>query len=308
MRLLCLGFCLAVLVLSSSCHSKTSVGVRLDSTLSSYVPATTTLLAGIDVDGLTASGFYKRHADQLNVPALNAMAERVGVDPRRDLSSILVAFQTGDPLILAKGRFDAANIAPHLLSLGGQRSEYRKQSIFGTSLGPSGDSLFFPAKNVVIGGPSRTIRALIDRPGSGIPQILLDRVRQLPKTDQLWAVSSQGLPLDRVGFRSDVRSALSNFVTYVSGLNAGIALDAGAHLQVDLQCTSSDDAKQVHDALRGGIGLARLTTRDNQLAMLKLYDAIQVTYEQQTVHVRADLSPELADQLLNLIAAYAPVH
>jgi hypothetical protein len=75
-------------------------------------------------------------------------------------------------------------------------------------------------------------------------------------------------------------------------------------LHADLRCISPEDARQVHDALRGGIGLARLTTKDNQLELLKLYDAIHVSYEQQTVHVRADLSAQLADQLLGLMSGF----
>ncbi|MBV9405815.1 MAG: hypothetical protein JO211_10755, partial [Acidobacteriaceae bacterium] len=51
-----------------------------------------------------------------------------------------------------------------------------------------------------------------------------------------------------------------------------------------------------------GIGLARLTTKDNEQNLLKLYDSIDVTQDQQTVHVRADLSSDLTDELLEKVA------
>jgi hypothetical protein len=199
-------------------------------------------------------------------------------------------------VILARGRFNAADIEPHLVSLGSKRSEYRRQALFAKD----GQSLFFPERNIVVGGPSPAIRELIDHKHGGIPQPLIDRLRQLPKSAQVWIVSSQGLPLGRIPVRSDVESALSNIVAYVSGINAGVTFDEGAHVHADLLCISAEDARQVHDALRGGIGLARLTTKDNQLELLKLYDAIQVSYEQQTVHIHADLSAQLADQLVGL--------
>jgi hypothetical protein len=44
--------------------------------------------------------------------------------------------------------------------------------------------------------------------------------------------------------------------------------------------------------------MARLMTKDNDLAMLHLYDAVLVDQDQDTVRVHADLSPELSDQLL----------
>jgi hypothetical protein len=299
-RSVLLSFSLAAVLLLSSCQKSITVGVNLDSKLSSYVPPASTLLAGADVDGLKSTPFYARHQNQLNVPALHDMAEQIGVDPRRDLASVLVAWQTGSPVILARGRFDSGNVEPHLVSLGSKRSEHRKQAVFVKD----GQSLFFPEKHIAIGGPSPAIRDLIDRKDGGVPQPLVDRLRQLPKSDQVWIVSSQGLPLARIPMRSDVESALSNIVAYVSGVNAGITFDEGAHLHADLRCISPEDARQVHDALRGGIGLARLTTKDNQLELLKLYDAIQVSYEQQTVHVRADLSAQLADQLLGLMSGF----
>jgi hypothetical protein len=296
-RSVSLSFALAALVLLCSCQKSISVGVKLDSKLSSFVPPASTLLAGVDVDSLKATPFYTRHQNQLNVPALHDVAEQLGVDLRRDLSSVLIAWQSGAPLILARGRFNAESIEPHLLSLGSKRSEYHQKAIYGKN----GESLFFPEKNLAVGGSSPVIRDLIDTKNGGIPRALVDRLRQLPKGDQAWIVSSQGLPLERIPMRSDVESALSNIVTYVSGVNAGLGFDEGAHMHADLRCISAEDARQVHDALRGGIGLARLMTKDDQLEMLKLYDAIQVSYEQQTVHVRADLSAQLADQLMRLM-------
>jgi hypothetical protein len=289
--------CLAAIFLLGSCQKSASIGVKVDSRLASYVPPTSTLLAGVDVDSLTKSAFYKRHENQLNIPAVQDMGEQIGVDPRRDLSDILVAWSGRSPLILASGRFSADKVEPHLLSLGGKRSEYRSQTLFGT-----GDQvMFFPKNNVAIGGPEKDIRAVIDSGSGGIPQPLLDRLRLVPASDQAWIVS-QGLPLDRFSMRSDVESALSNIVSYVSALNAGIGFDTGAHVQADVLCISPEDAKQVHDALRGVIGFARLSTKDDQLGLLKLYDAIQVSYDQQTVHIHADLSPRMADDLIGMLS------
>ncbi len=57
-------------------------------------------------------------------------------------------------------------------------------------------------------------------------------------------------------------------------------------------------AQRVRDALRGGIGLARLTTKDNEADLLRLYDSIHVDQDHQLIHVRADLPPDLMDKLL----------
>jgi hypothetical protein len=150
-------------------------------------------------------------------------------------------------------------------------------------------------------GPLTALHGIIDSKDGRLPAPVQARLEKLPKTDQFWAVSTQGLPVDRIPLGSQLGSALANLMRYVVSASVGAGVDEGAHFQANLTCVSPDGAKQVHDALRGGIGMARLMTKDNDLAMLRLYDAIQVDQDQQSVHVHADLSPELSDKLLKLL-------
>jgi hypothetical protein len=52
-------------------------------------------------------------------------------------------------------------------------------------------------------------------------------------------------------------------------------------------------ARQIHDALRGLIGIGRLSTPDNQRELLRFFDAIQVSQEDRTVRVRASIPLDL---------------
>jgi hypothetical protein len=145
---------------------------------------------------------------------------------------------------------------------------------------------------------------LIDRANkseAGIPAELQQQLETIPKADQLWAVSRGGLPVNGIAMRSDIDSALSNIVGYVRGASIGLAIDTGIHFQADLACISDQGAQRVRDALRGGIGLARLTTKDNQLELLRLYDSIHVDQEKSAIHVRADVAPDLANRLFSYI-------
>ena len=76
-----------------------------------------------------------------------------------------------------------------------------------------------------------------------------------------------------------MKSALGNIVAFVSGLTVGVHADSGLHLTAEFTCVSEPGAKRVDDALRGGIGLARLSTRDNDDQMLRIYDAIHVDHQ-----------------------------
>lgn len=274
----------AATLLLLSCQTNSSHGLKVDSTLRSYVPRDTTLLAGLDIHDLMEAPFYQRHASQLNSLVLNQMAlnqitAKLGIDLRRDVSYVLLPFRNGQPVVLARGTFDRAKAAPHLGAFG----------------------IVFPQKNVAVAGPRQFVQAYMAGGARGIPEPLLARIRALPSADQLWIVSSKGLPLNWAPLRPDVASMVSNLAGYVIAFDAGLALDTGAHVQISLRCDSSADAKQVYAALRGGIGLARLTTPDKDLPMLKLYDAIRVASDQDTVELRADLSADLAEQLYVLV-------
>ena len=157
---------------------------------------------------------------------------------------------------------------------------------------------------LVAAGSFQAVRDLIDRRDksrAGIPPELQQRLETIPKADQIWAVSRGGLPVSGIPMRSEVSSALSNIVGFVSGAATGISIDTGIHLQADLTCISDQGAQRVRDALRGGIGLARLTTQDNQLDLLRLYDSVHVDQENSMIHVRADLAPDLANKLFSYL-------
>ena len=293
--------CCAFLLALSACRNDASLGLKADSKLATFVPSTTVLLAGMNVDQITGTPFYKRHKGEIKLPALDEASGRIGVDPRRDIADVLIAWQLGNPVVMARGRFNASALEPRLISLGSERSEYKKQVLLGDKNG----ALYFPQKDIAIGGSVGEMHSLIDAQVSGIPAQLAELIRTLPAGDQAWIVSDQSLPLERFPMRSDIQSALSNLIQFVSGANAGVGFDQGAHLHIDLTCRSNDDARQVHDAIRGGIGLARLTTRDDQLGLLRLFDAIRVDQDGKLVHVKADLTSDLADQLLSYMSGFS---
>ena len=162
----------------------------------------------------------------------------------------------------------------------------------------------FLKSGLILAGSPQVIRSELDFQDSGageVPEELQERLRTLPNNDQIWIVSRKGLPFAEMPMRSEVQSALSNIVAYIQGTTAGLAADNGLHLQANLTCVSKEGARRVHDAIRGGIGFLRLSTKENETDMLKLYDAIQVDQDENLVRVHADLSGDVADKLLNML-------
>jgi hypothetical protein len=283
-----------------ACTKPGATGVSVSSVFRPLIPADTKALAAVEIDRLKASQVFQRHQNLLNVPWLDAMSERVGLDPRRDISDLLVVWNGNQAVAMARERINRETLEAKLRSLGMQPTRYKNYTLFGEDR----EALTFMKHGVAVAGSTQTVRAEIDLESNGadVPDELQARLAIIPKTDQVWAVSRGGLALGEVPMRSDIESALSNIVGYVNATSLGIGFDTGTHLQAEIVCVSNEGAQRVHDALRGGVGLARLTTRDNESDLLKLYDAIQVSQDQQTVHLRADISGDLTDKLL----AYLP--
>jgi hypothetical protein len=275
-RIACL-FCFVALL---GCHKYTGAGVELDSSFARYVPPGTKALIGVKVDALKNSEFYKRHETQLKLPQLSAMQERIGMDPARDLTDIVLAWDGKQTLTMAHGAF---------------KSEETQPKTFGK------EALVFLPKGMALAGTSDEIKSSLDGPG-GVPEELKTRLHGVLPNAQVWAASYGVLPLSNIPIRSDTQSILSNLVDYVNGTTLGIAFDAGAHLKLDIACISPEGAQRVNDALRGLIGFARLNTPDNQMDMLHLWDAIKVEKKERGVVVHADLSAGLADKLFGQVA------
>jgi hypothetical protein len=285
----------------AGCTKQTvSGGVVVNQSFRPLIKPDTGVLAGISMEKLKTTPLYQRHEKALEFPLLDASSQRIGFDPRRDLKDLIFASNGKTGVFLARGQFQAKEIEAKLQSSGLQRSTYKSFTLFGDN----SNTLAFLKGGTVMAGSSEVVRSELDFQDSGageVPEELQERLRTLPKGDQIWIVSRSGLPFAETPMRSDVQSALSNIVAYIRGVTAGMEVDQGAHLQANLTCISAEGAQRVHDALRGGIGLARLSTKDNETDLLKLYDAIQVDQDGNLVRVHADLSGDAADKLLALL-------
>jgi len=282
-----------------SCQRTPSKGVGIDSAFLPFIPSDTKVLAGCFVDKLEASALYKSHEHQFDFATLDALSERTGIDPRKDLDEVLLVSNGARFVVIGKGKFKQAGIEAKLKSLGLHRRSYKNHAIFGDNK----TAAVFARNGMIVAGPSLDLKSLLDRSDRSevrIPASLEQRMEALPNDVAIWAVSD-GLPLGQIQMSSEVGSALSNIVSYVASAGIGVGIDTGIRLQTDLICISAEGAQRVRDAVRGGLGLARLTTKESQLDLLRLYDAVQVDQQNAAVHVGANLSADLANRLLTYL-------
>jgi hypothetical protein len=283
----------------SGCLPKKSASLHVSPALEALVPSDTVVVLGFNLSALRDTTVYQKLSARIPLPPLEEFEKQTGLDPRKDLSEFLVCSNGKNALLLARGKFRVADLETRFKSKGVAPTNYKGHALFGDER----TAVTFLDDSTAAGGAPAELRALIDQAGSahGLPPELRDLLRTLPEGDQVYAAITGGienlnLPLPREGNFGNVLNALRSVETATLGLNLSKGIDAVAAVN----CKTDRDAKFVHDLVRGLVGFGRLNTPDNKPEMLKLYDAIQVTQQQQQTKVTADVPQELADKFLDL--------
>lgn len=253
-------------------------------------PSNTSLAGGIDLASLRKAPLYQKYGGAVAGTIGNAYGPLA--EQAQKISSVLFALESNSLVAFARGDISQQDLEPTLQSHGWSRSGD------GLFTAPAGAAVLFPRRGVVEVGPKAYLAHTVQR---GLPEPILQKLRDLPNADQIWFVSTQGVPPSVIPRTTNAGAAVASLAGFVNGAAVGLGIDSGIHLQANLTCASPQGAKQVHDALRGIIALGRLTVRDDQTDLLHIYDAIRVDQDGALVHVHADLSPELSDKLAQLV-------
>ncbi|HLG96504.1 MAG TPA: hypothetical protein VKX49_09380 [Bryobacteraceae bacterium] len=291
---------LAILLLLAlcACQAKKPGLLHIDPALESFVPADTVFVAGANLDQIRGTTAYQKLLSRVPLPQLDDFARQTGLDPRKDLSQILSCTNGRRGLLMARGKFNRADLEKRLEQQGLKPIPYKDRRMFGSE----NQSIAILNDTIAVAGPPAELRAIIDgRTTAGLPPALRDLLRTLPQNDQIYAALSGGL--SGLNLAAPENSNLANVMQALRSVNSatlGMDLSSGLQLMAAVNCNTEKDAKFVHDLLKGVIGLGRLNTPDNQQEMLKLYDAIQVNQQQTRTEVQANISQEQADKFLDL--------
>jgi hypothetical protein len=290
---------LAALVLCSCTPGKRS-SPFIDPVLEMLVPSDTIFLLGANLDAIKNTPVYQKLLSQLDLPQLNQFAKQTGLDPRKDLAQVISVSNGKTGMLMARGKFSQGDLEPRLEAQGAKRFGYKGYNLFGNDQG----AVLFINSSTAIAGATPELERMIDHrnaPDQGLPAALRDQIRALPATDQVWAVLIGGFQGLNIGVPPD--SNLGSALQVLQGIQTvrlGIDLRNGFDAQAQARCLTDRDAKRVHDMVKGIVGIGRLSTPDNQPELLKLYDAIKVTQEQNHTDVTAQIPAGQVDHFLDL--------
>lgn len=255
-RALILARCGAALLITlAGCRATPSSAIGFD--LASCIPADTRVLAGIHLDQVRSSPVLLKLASDW-LPLL---------DPARDASFVLIAYNGKDLLWAGRGQFHAA---------------------------PPGATLLNP--QLALAGPPSLVRAAAAQHASGRTgaAALVEHAEGIAR-QPIWVVVPRGAALPLSGNASNVNHLLdlADYTTLAVELNSGIALHAAGI------CRSADQAMQMEETLRGLLTLAGSAVRDRELAALLA--SVQIRREHLTVHADVSGSPNTIGNLLRTL-------
>ncbi len=287
-------------MLLAGCNAPTRKGGRVDQDLVKFVPPDAVLLMGVDVARLRVTPVYQKYVAQLTLPGVDRFVQETGVDPRKDLDAVLAWSNGNATATMVRGRYRSRDLESRLRARGAERTTYGKYTLYG-----NGQSVIaFINESVAVGGSTSAVKAALDtydQRRGGLPGTLKPLVDALDPADQLWAVGAGSL--SGMGIEAQGNSRLADIAQLLRGVRAalaGIDLSNGLILTGRIDCDTDDSARHIHDALRGVIGMARLSTPDNQPQLLRLYDAINVNQVKSAVTVSANIPADEVDAFLSL--------
>jgi hypothetical protein len=270
-----------------------------------YVPRDVQFLAFANVRRVMDSEL-RRTLSELR-PGVNNEADQfkqhTGIDTGTDIDSVVATWlgaqgHEGPPLVIARGRFDDAQIESLIMAQGGVAEDYNgkrllmhEQEMFAV--------VFLEPGLAAIGSPS-SVRTAIDTQMSGTNvtgnEELMRLVGDIDDGD-LWTVARfdalAGGPLP-----TDVVTQLPS----ISWFSAKGFIDSGVQGQLRVEARDEESARNLQDVVRGFVALARLQV-SQQAGLGQVIDSLQLAGEGKTVSLSFSVTSELIIQALGVVQA-----
>lgn len=293
----------------------TPEGAHVDPALSILVPADTELLMGIHIEALWDNPVFEKYLAGRVMPMISDLTKESFIDPREDIWEALVVSNGENSAVLVRGDFsDGIDPWTQMQKEGVPIFSYRGY----TFAGDEERSILFLNPSVVGVGDTAMLKAMIDTRDhtNGPPEVLAAQMKQIPYESPIWIAASGDIlhfpmpagpaegeqgkgPLGRLPNMGEVMGTVE-----AGRLYTDFSLGIGVHATADT--VSDADAKKLHDALRAAAGLARLMTPQNEPALLKVIDGLQITQEASAVNVHLMIPEDSMDALMQTWNQFAP--
>jgi hypothetical protein len=278
------------------------------------LPADSSMVMGFDVRALTGSQFYAKFGGEGGPGRVDALAElesKTGLNPERDIDSVVVAIRAGakartagesthgpeNALVFVTGRFDAARLESSIPEKGKASKERRDGvTIYREATGKSNGAVALLDAGILVAGDAASVDVFLANrlTGHGIRdnQELVSLLETIEPGSTFWAV---GGPSVLARMTSEVGGPAANLPSIKQVVAYG-HLDPEVGMTATAEAADAKSATKIADVLRGFS--AMLSLQAGQKAELaQIADSISVATEDDKVHVKATITHELIESL-----------
>ncbi len=296
-----------------------------------YLPADATAIAYADVQDIMASEFRQRLQEFLPTGSeKDNFLEETGIDIEKDIDTVVAGLTTSEqagvgPLVLLRGRFDAARIEALATGHGGTVQDYRGTRLFVSphfsghdeahrddeprtgsdgdpdAIGPaasmtrqnSSPSMAFLEDDLIALGRLDTLRRAIDKgqDSAGTQNDeLMDLVSEIRGSGNAWVVGR----FDRLAASSNVPDNVRSHLPNVEWV--AVSADVGDDVNGFLRAEAKDDesGEQLRSVVNGALAAARMFGGQDPKVQAALR-SVQATGTGKTAQVSFAVGPELLD-------------
>lgn len=288
------------------------------------LPADSSVVMGFDVRALTGSQFYAKFGGEGEPGRVDALAEierKTGLNPERDIDSVVVAIRANatqpasdgvrkrgpeNALVFVTGRFDAARLEASIPDAGKATKERRDGvTIYREATGKSNGAVALLDAGILVAGDSASVETFLSNrsTGHGIRDsaLLVSQLETIEPGSTFWAVGGPSV-LSRV--TSEVGGAAANLPAVKQVVAYG-HLDPEVGMTATAEAADAKSATKIADVLRGFSAMLSLQSGQRP-ELQQVADSISVATEDDKVHIKATITHELIESLKkSAISAHA---
>jgi hypothetical protein len=279
---------LLIAIFLTGCGKESSPTVFVDPALAVLVPPDTIFLAGVRVQKMAQTQFWRDYVQKGRVPMMANFQKKTGLNPEKDLWEILVASSTKEALVLVRGKFSDMGMEPKLQLEGAKRMSYKGFTLIGDEKA----AVLFLNPSTAAAGPTPSLHKLVDNRGNvvGVPAALNQRIQKISSANQAWfAAQAGGVLPDLSGVDAGMLTGLARMSKSVQFASGGLDVSSQFAAKVDIEATDAQAAERLGGAIRGLLGLGRLNTGEKQKEILSVFDGMQVTKQENVVHFSTEI-------------------
>ncbi len=121
--------------LLAGCQPKQSASLHISPALETLVPSDTVVVLGVNLAAIRDTTIYQKLITRVPLPQLDRFTQQTGLDPRKDLSEILLCSNGKSALLLVRGKFRLPDLEARFKSNGVTPANYKGHALFGDDNG-----------------------------------------------------------------------------------------------------------------------------------------------------------------------------